>query len=62
LVPAHESQDLMRAAVTEGAGSMVVIEPPAPSAPGHGQVVIHPEAIRFAMSNPAEAMKVVIRS
>lgn len=52
----------MRAAVTEGAGSMVVIEPPAPSAPGHGQVVIHPEAIRFAMGHPAEVMKVVIRS
>jgi hypothetical protein len=52
----------MRAAVTEGAGSMVVIERPTPSAPGPGQVVIHPEAIRFAMGHPAEVMKVVIRS
>jgi len=41
----------MRAAVTEGAGSMVVIERPTPSAPGHGQVVIHPEAVGICGSD-----------
>jgi threonine dehydrogenase-like Zn-dependent dehydrogenase len=91
----------MRAAVTERAGRMVLVEQPEPPPPGPGEVVIRPEAvgicgdaefadavavverngaplarlishefgldqapeaISFAMSNPAEVMKVVIRS
>jgi threonine dehydrogenase-like Zn-dependent dehydrogenase len=41
----------MRAAVTEGVGSMVVIEHPEPPAPGHGAVVIRPEAVGICGSD-----------
>ena len=41
----------MRAAVTEGAGSMVVLEHPEPPAPGPGEVVIRPEAVGICGSD-----------
>ena len=41
----------IRAAVTEGAGSMVLRERPAPSAPDHGEVVIRPEAVGICGSD-----------
>jgi threonine dehydrogenase-like Zn-dependent dehydrogenase len=41
----------MRAAVTEGVGSMVVLEHPEPPAPGHGSVVIRPEAVGICGSD-----------
>jgi threonine dehydrogenase-like Zn-dependent dehydrogenase len=41
----------MRAAVTEGAGSMVVLDRPEPPAPGHGHVVIRPEAVGICGSD-----------
>jgi threonine dehydrogenase-like Zn-dependent dehydrogenase len=41
----------MRAAVTEGIGSMLMADRPEPSAPGHGQVVIRPEAVGICGSD-----------
>jgi threonine dehydrogenase-like Zn-dependent dehydrogenase len=41
----------MRAAVTEGVGRMVVVDHPEPAAPGHGEVVIHPEAVGICGSD-----------
>jgi threonine dehydrogenase-like Zn-dependent dehydrogenase len=41
----------MRAAVTEGVGSMAVLERPEPSAPGPGQVVVRPEAVGICGSD-----------
>jgi threonine dehydrogenase-like Zn-dependent dehydrogenase len=41
----------MRAAVTEGVGSMAVVERPGPPAPGHGEVVIRPEAVGICGSD-----------
>jgi threonine dehydrogenase-like Zn-dependent dehydrogenase len=41
----------MRAAVTEGVGSMAVIDRPEPPAPGPGEVMIHPEAIGICGSD-----------
>ena len=41
----------MRAAVTEGIGSMAVLERPEPAAPGAGEVLIHPEAIGICGSD-----------
>ena len=42
---------LMRAAVTEGAGTMVVLDYPEPAAPGPGEVVIRPEAVGICGSD-----------
>jgi len=41
----------MRAAVTEGVASMVMLERPEPAAPGHGEVVIRPEAVGICGSD-----------
>src|SRR5260370_34318141 len=41
----------MRAAVTEGAGSMVLLEQPEPPAPGPGEVMIRPEAVGICGSD-----------
>ncbi len=41
----------MRAAITEAAGSMMVAERPGPPAPGHGHVVIRPEAVGLCGSD-----------
>lgn len=41
----------MRAAVTDGAGSMLVVERPDPPPPGHGQAVIRPEAVGICGSD-----------
>jgi threonine dehydrogenase-like Zn-dependent dehydrogenase len=41
----------MRAAVTQGVGSMVVLEHPEPAAPGPGEVVIRPEAVGICGSD-----------
>jgi threonine dehydrogenase-like Zn-dependent dehydrogenase len=41
----------MRAAVTEGVGSMVMVDRPEPSEPGEGQVVIRPEAVGICGSD-----------
>ncbi len=41
----------MRAAVTEGIGSMVVVERPEPGPPGPGEVVIRPEAVGICGSD-----------
>ena len=41
----------MRAAVTEGVGSMSVIDRPEPADPGPGEVMIHPEAIGICGSD-----------
>jgi threonine dehydrogenase-like Zn-dependent dehydrogenase len=41
----------MRAAVTEAVGSMAVLERAEPEAPGHGEVVIHPEAVGICGSD-----------
>jgi threonine dehydrogenase-like Zn-dependent dehydrogenase len=41
----------MRAAVTEAAGSMVVLERPEPAAPGPGEVVLRPEAVGICGSD-----------
>ncbi len=41
----------MRAAVTEDVRTMSVLERPDPPAPGHGQVVLHPEAVGICGSD-----------
>ncbi len=41
----------MRAAVTERVGAMAVIDRPDPSAPGPGEVVVHPEAVGICGSD-----------
>jgi L-gulonate 5-dehydrogenase len=41
----------MRAAVTEGVGSMTVVDRPEPADPGPGEVIIHPEAIGICGSD-----------
>src|SRR5260370_41303377 len=41
----------MRAAVTEGAGSMVLLEHPEPPAPGPAEVMIRPEAVGICGSD-----------
>src|SRR5260370_15648373 len=41
----------MRAVVTEGAGSMVLLEQPEPPAPGPGEVMIRPEAVGICGSD-----------
>jgi threonine dehydrogenase-like Zn-dependent dehydrogenase len=41
----------MRAAVTDGAGSMTVVERPEPGPPGQGEVVIRPEAVGLCGSD-----------
>jgi L-gulonate 5-dehydrogenase len=41
----------MRAAVTEGVGSMVLVERPEPAAPGQGEVMIQPEAVGICGSD-----------
>ena len=41
----------MRAAVTQGVGSMVVLDHPEPPAPGPGEVVIRPEAVGICGSD-----------
>jgi threonine dehydrogenase-like Zn-dependent dehydrogenase len=41
----------MRAAVTEGAGAMTVLERPEPGPPGPGEVVIRPEAVGICGSD-----------
>jgi len=41
----------MRAAVTEGAGSMTVLDRPEPGPPGQGEVVIRPEAVGICGSD-----------
>jgi threonine dehydrogenase-like Zn-dependent dehydrogenase len=41
----------MRAAVTEGVGSMAVVDRPEPPGPGAGEVMIHPEAIGICGSD-----------
>jgi threonine dehydrogenase-like Zn-dependent dehydrogenase len=41
----------MRAAVTEDAGSMVVLDRPEPAAPGPGELVIRPEAVGICGSD-----------
>src|SRR6202042_3809510 len=42
---------LMRAAVTEGAGRMAVLDRPGPAAPGQGEVEIRPEAVGICGSD-----------
>src|SRR5260221_425550 len=49
--PANAGHELMRAAVTQGVGSMVVLEHPEPAAPGPGEVVIRPEAVGICGSD-----------
>jgi L-gulonate 5-dehydrogenase len=41
----------MRAAVTEGVGTMAVLDRPEPGAPDHGEVVIRPEAVGICGSD-----------
>jgi threonine dehydrogenase-like Zn-dependent dehydrogenase len=41
----------VRAAVTEGVGSMALLERPEPAAPGPGQVVVRPEAVGICGSD-----------
>jgi threonine dehydrogenase-like Zn-dependent dehydrogenase len=41
----------MRAAVTEGVGSIAVLERPEPAAPGPGQVIVRPEAVGICGSD-----------